>query len=71
VIDLDALTPAVSPGGAASASAPGSTAAGNASARSQHSAPNQGPARRLMPAPPPTKPGAAPRKRDDDPDVGY
>jgi len=71
VIDLDALTPAVSPGVAASASAPGSTAAGSASARSQHSAPNQGPARRLMPAPPPPKPGAAPRKRDDDPDVGY
>jgi hypothetical protein len=71
VIDLDALTPAVSPGGPATASAQASAAAGNPSARSgQHAAPSQG-QRRMVAPPAPAKPGSAPRKHDDDPDVGY
>jgi eukaryotic-like serine/threonine-protein kinase len=71
VIDLDALTPAVSPGGPATASAQASAAATSASTHGQHSAPSQGVQRRMVAPAAPAKPGAAPRKHDDDPDVGY
>ena len=64
VIDLDALTPA-SPASTASTTG---TAAGSAAAHGQR--PAAGSARRLAPPPAP-KPGAPPRKHDDDPDVGY
>ena len=67
VIDLDALTPAVTPSGAASGSASGPST--NASTHGQRSGASGAP-RRLAP-PPPAKPGAAPRKHDDEMDVGY
>jgi serine/threonine-protein kinase len=63
VIDLDALSPSVAPGAAA---ASGSAAA---SAHSQHTGAG------LRRAPPaalaPVRPGAIPRKHDDEVDVGY
>jgi serine/threonine-protein kinase len=70
VIDLDALTPAVVPGGTATASA--QAAAGSASPKGgQRATPVQGFPRRMVAPLPAAKPGAAPRKHDDDPDVGY
>jgi eukaryotic-like serine/threonine-protein kinase len=69
VIDLDALTPAVAPGAAAASAATASGAASAASTRSQRSA---GSLRRAPPAAlAPVRPGAAPRRHDDEVDVGY
>jgi serine/threonine-protein kinase len=64
VIDLDALSPSVAPGGQASASATASGAA--RSQRTGTALPHRTPA-----APAAAKPGAAPRKHDDELDVGY
>jgi len=65
VIDLDALTPSVLPGAAASGSAASSV---GSAIRSQRSG---GSVRRAPPASGSTKPGSAPRKHDDELDVGY
>jgi len=62
VIDLDALTPAVAPGAVVTGSAAAST----------HSQRTPGSARRAPPAAAAAiRPGTAPRKHDDEVDVGY
>ena len=62
VIDLDALSPSVAPGAAAA------SGTASASARSQRSGNS---VRRAPAAPAPARSGAAPRKHDDEVDVGY
>jgi hypothetical protein len=64
VIDLDALSPSVPPGGQASASATASGAA--RSQRTGTALPHRTPATAAA-----AKPGAVPRKHDDELDVGY
>jgi serine/threonine-protein kinase len=65
VLDLDALPPTVAPGARAPSTAAGSSA-------SAHAPRAAAPARRVVaPSPAAAKAGAAPRKHDDELDVGY
>jgi hypothetical protein len=68
VIDLDALPPAVLPGGTASAAV---QASANALGHGPHAVPTQASQRRVVLPPVIAKPGTPLHRRDDEPDVGY